>query len=59
MHGAVADVPGGANSGPVAEGHVRPTLEVFPTELDGELRRMRDDAIGLDMLALGQPGPRR
>jgi predicted DNA-binding protein with PD1-like motif len=55
MHAAVSDVSGRTNSGHIAEGLVRPTLEVFLTKLDGELRRARDPVSGLELLALGEP----
>jgi uncharacterized protein len=56
MHAAVADSHIQTFSGHIAEGFVRPTLELFLTKLDGELRRERDPVSGLELLDLHQPG---
>jgi predicted DNA-binding protein with PD1-like motif len=53
IHGAFGDREARTCSGHVAEGVVNPTLEVFLTRLDVELRREKDPATGLDLLALG------
>jgi predicted DNA-binding protein with PD1-like motif len=52
MHTAVSDEQGRTDSGHIGEGVVRPTLEVFVTKLDGELRREKDPGTGLELLAL-------
>jgi uncharacterized protein len=52
IHAALGDRDGGTCSGHLTEGVVRPTLEVFLTRLDGELRREKDPDTGLDLLAL-------
>ena len=52
IHGAFGDQEANTYSGHVAEGVVRPTLEVFLTRFDGEIRRARDPETGLDLLDL-------
>ncbi len=52
MHAAVSDARAHTSSGHVAEGIVRPTLEVFLTTFEGALRRARDPDTGLELLAL-------
>ena len=52
MHTSVSDASGQTNSGHIGEGIVRPTLEVFLTPLEGELRRRRDPQTGLELLDL-------
>ena len=52
MHAAVSDAQGDTSSGHVAEGTVRPTLEVFLTKFEGEIHREPDPATGLELLAL-------
>jgi predicted DNA-binding protein with PD1-like motif len=52
VHGAFGDRDANTYSGHVAEGVVRPTLEVFLTKLGGELRREEDPATGLTLLSL-------
>jgi predicted DNA-binding protein with PD1-like motif len=52
VHATVADAASRTYSGHLSEGVVRPTLEVFLTALDGELRRRRDADTGLALLAL-------
>jgi predicted DNA-binding protein with PD1-like motif len=52
IHGAFGDGEARTYSGHVAEGVVRPTLEVFLTDLGGELRREKDPATGLQLLSL-------
>ncbi len=64
MHAAVSDGQTRTFSGDIKEGFVRPTLEVFLTRLEGELRREKDPTTGLELLALGSkvrqaPGPKR
>lgn len=59
MHAAVADSHIQTFSGHIAEGVVRPTLELFLTKLDGELRREKDPVSGLDLLELRPPGTPR
>lgn len=54
MHGAVSDEQLRTFSGHIGEATVRPTLEVFLTKFDGEVRRAEDPATGLDLLALRQ-----
>ncbi len=56
MHAAVSDGQSRTFSGHLGQGLVRPTLEVFLTKLEGEIRRERDPATGLDLLALSYPG---
>lgn len=53
IHGAFGDREARTYSGHVAEGIVRPTLEVFLTRLEGQLHREKDPETGLDLLALG------
>ncbi len=52
MHTAVADGQSRTYSGHIGSGYVRPTLEVFLTRLEGELRRTKDEATGLELLDL-------
>jgi predicted DNA-binding protein with PD1-like motif len=52
IHGAVADDEAKTYSGHLKEGIVRPTLEVFLTLFDGEIRRSKDPSTGLDLLDL-------
>jgi predicted DNA-binding protein with PD1-like motif len=52
VHVSVSDAQTRAHNGHLAEGLVRPTLEVFLTALDGEIRRARDPETGLQLLAL-------
>ncbi len=52
MHAAVSDAQSHTSSGHLVEGVVRPTLEVFLTRFAGEIRREKDPATGLDVLAL-------
>jgi predicted DNA-binding protein with PD1-like motif len=52
MHAAVGDEDGRTYSGHVGEAVVTPTLEVFLTVLDGELRREKSDETGMSALAL-------
>ncbi len=52
MHTAVADGQSRTYSGHIGNGYVRPTLEVFLTRLEGELRRTKDEATGLELLDL-------
>lgn len=52
MHAAVSDAQSHTSSGHLANGIVRPTLEVFLTKFEGEIRRVRDPDTGLDVLAL-------
>lgn len=64
MHAAVADGQSRTFSGHIGEGYVSPTLEVFLTRLEGELRRTKDPDTGLELLDLartvpGQTGPQR
>jgi predicted DNA-binding protein with PD1-like motif len=61
MHAAVNDAQAHTSSGYVAEGTVRPTLEVFLTKFEGEIHREPDPATGLELLALPRtmPGRRR
>jgi uncharacterized protein len=54
MHASVADENGRTYSGHIGDAEVRPTLEVFLTKLDGELRREEDEESGMEVLALGQ-----
>jgi predicted DNA-binding protein with PD1-like motif len=54
MHAAVADGQSRTYSGHIGEGVVRPTLEVFLTKFEGELRREKDPISGLELLALPQ-----
>lgn len=56
LHGAFGDREANTYSGHVAEGVVRPTLEVFLTRLEGEIRRAEDPETGLDLMAL-EPAP--
>lgn len=58
MHAAVSDAQSRTYSGHVGEGVVQPTLEVFLTTLEGEIRRARDPATGLELLALPRRLPR-
>jgi len=43
---------GQARGGHLVEGHVRPTLELFLTELPGELRKEHDPQTGLNLMRL-------
>ncbi len=52
IHGAFGDGQANTCSGHVASGIVRPTLEVFLTRFDGQVRREKDRETGLDLLAL-------
>ena len=54
MHAAVGDSDGRTYSGHIAQGVVRPTLEVFLTVLGGEVCRAHDPDTGLDLLSLSQ-----
>lgn len=54
VHASVSDAQTRAHNGHLAEGLVRPTLEVFLTGLDGEVRRATDPETGLELLALGR-----
>lgn len=54
MHGIVADDQTRTYSGHLSEGIVRPTLEVFVTQLIGEIRRQKDPESGLELLNLQQ-----
>ncbi|HEU4753935.1 MAG TPA: PPC domain-containing DNA-binding protein, partial [Armatimonadota bacterium] len=60
IHGAFGDAQARTYSGHVAKAVVRPTLELFLTDLGGELRRKKDPETGLELLALApdeaQPG---
>lgn len=51
-HIAVARQDGSVFGGHLLEGHVRPTLEVFVTELPGVLERRTDEETGLSLLDL-------
>lgn len=52
VHIAVARQDGSVLGGHLIEGHVRPTLEVFVTELPGVLERRADEETGLSLLDL-------
>ncbi len=52
MHAAVADEQLKTYSGHVSDGTVRPTLEVFLTSFEGEIRRGHDSTTGLELLVL-------
>lgn len=52
MHAAVSDAQSHTSSGHLAEGIVRPTLEVFLTRFAGEIHREKDPNTGLELLAL-------
>jgi len=52
-HTVVADAEARTYSGHLGKGYVRPTLEVFLTRFEGEIRRRKDAATGLPLLALG------
>jgi len=54
IHGAAGDREGRTFSGHLAEGIVRPTLELFLTQLSGRMRREKDPATGLELLSLGR-----
>lgn len=54
MHAAVANSQIQTFSGDIAEGVVRPTLELFLTKFEGELRRTKDPETGLELLELAQ-----
>jgi hypothetical protein len=58
MHTSVSDSSGRTFSGHIGSGTVRPTLEVFVSQLDGALRLQHDPETGLDLLSLG-PIPTR
>ncbi len=58
VHVSVSDAQTRAHNGHLSEAVVRPTLEVFLTKLDGEIRRERDPETGLELLALPQALPR-
>ncbi len=57
MHAAVADEQLRTYSGHVSDGTVRPTLEVFLTSFEGEIRRERDAATGLELIAFSRKPP--
>ena len=60
VHVAVSDAQARTYSGHLAEGVVRPTLEVFLTRLEGRIRRVTDPSTGLELLALpGRPNTTR
>jgi len=59
MHAAVGNEHARTYSGHLRQGIVRPTLEVFLTKLDGEIRRAHDPDTGLELLALRQAAARR
>src|SRR5206468_1792551 len=54
LHVSVGDDEQRTYSGHLGEGVVRPTLEIFLTKFDGELRREKDPSTGLPLLALGR-----
>lgn len=53
MHASVSNEQGRTFSGHIGDAEVRPTLEVYLTKLDGELRREKDEETGMEQLALG------
>ncbi|HLJ59229.1 MAG TPA: PPC domain-containing DNA-binding protein [bacterium] len=58
IHASVSDAQTCTHSGHLSEGIVRPTLELFLTMLDGELRRKKDPDTGLELLDLPRPAVR-
>jgi|SRR5579875_1971241 len=59
MHATVGDALGHSDSGHIGEGIVRPTLEVFLTQIGGELHRTKDEASGLELLNLPETAAAR
>jgi predicted DNA-binding protein with PD1-like motif len=52
IHLVLGKRDGSAIAGHLAEGHVRPTLEVIITESPSHLRRRRDSETGLNLISL-------
>jgi predicted DNA-binding protein with PD1-like motif len=52
IHLVLGKRDGSAIAGHLAEGHVRPTLEVIITESPAHLRRRRDAETGLNLISL-------
>jgi predicted DNA-binding protein with PD1-like motif len=52
IHLVVGKRTGAALAGHLAEGHVRPTLEVIVTESPGHLRKVKDKESGLPLIRL-------
>jgi len=51
VHASVADAQARSHSGHLSAGVVRPTLELFLTAFSKPLRRQKDPATGLELLA--------
>lgn len=56
LHMVLGKSDGTTVGGQLMEGYVRPTLEVIVTEEPGHLRRTMDEATGLPLLNLNEPG---